>query len=103
MIEFTLISGTIIAVLMCGIMAGTDVITYECGSMKDRRKLPVKLWHMMLAIAISYIPFIGILALCSMLILWAMAFKQGNETKVMDVTERNIISKLVRRMYQLCE
>lgn len=103
MIEFTLISGTIIAVLMCGIMAGTDVITYECGSMKSRRKLPVKLWHMMLAIAISYIPFIGILALCSMLILWAMAFKYGDETQVMDVTERNIISKLVRRMYQLCE
>lgn len=103
MIEFTLISGTIIAVLMCGIMAGTDVITYECGSMKDRRKLPVRLWHMVLAIAISYIPFIGILALCSMLVLWAMAFKQGSETQVMDVTERNIISRLIRRMYQLCE
>lgn len=103
MIEFTLISGTIIAVMMCGIMAGTDVITYECGSVKDRRRLPVKLRHMVLAIVVSYVPFIGILALCSMLVLWAMAFKQGNETQVMDVTERNIISRLVRRMYQLCE
>lgn len=103
MIEFTLVSGTIIAVMMCGIMAGTDVITYECGSVKSRRKLPVKLWHMILAIIISYVPLIGILALCSMLVLWSMAFQQGNETQVMDVTERNIISRLIRKMYLLCE
>lgn len=103
MIEFTLISGTIIAVMMCGIMAGTDVITYECGSVKDRRRLPVKLWHMLLAVIVSYIPLVSILSLCSMLVLWSMAFEQGNETQVMDVTERNIISRMIRRMYQLCE